>query len=344
MKALTIILISLLATVSAMAAPEAPDSALRASLRKLECRADSGNPKAIFDLSNVYEQGYGPVAADSARSVELLRKAAGLGYAPAQNYLGYKLFNGYGMERDRKRGLDLIEEAAMKGDPKAEANLGWLLVSGEEVEPDPEKAVYWLGKAAGAGLPMAMLQLGAVYAEGLPPVAPDTLKAVALYLDASRAGVPEGDIRLEKLMAPAWAQLPADSALSLGLTYYLDDNAPVSAAALFSVAAAKSDARACALLGECYALGRGKPYDYSLAIQSFYRAADMGYAPAQYILAELLDIFPDALTDIIDSGVNRNQEANVNAVYWYEQAAEAGISNSEEALSRLWQAPPSAPE
>ncbi len=344
MKTPVAILIALFAALSAFAAREAPDSVLRASLRRLECRADSGNPKAIFDLSNVYEQGYGPIATDSVRSIKLLRKAAALGYPPAQNYLGYKLFNGYGMTRDRKQGLNLIEAAAMKGDPKAEANLGWLLVSGEGVKPDAEKAVHWLGKAADAGLPMAMLQLGAIYTEGLPPVAPDTLKAVNLYLATARAGVPEGDIRLEKLMAPAWAHLSADSALNTGLRYYLDFKAPVSAVALFSVAAAKGNPRACALLGECYALGKGKPYDYSLAIQWFYRAADMGYAPAQCILAEFIDIFPDALADIVNSEDNGSRQPDASAAYWYEKAAAAGIDNSEEAIRRLWLAPKTADE
>ena len=80
------------------------DSALYASLRRLECRADSGDPKALYDLAYVYELGYGPVEPDSLRSLLLYGKSAEAGYAPAQNYLGYRLFNGEGVERDRIRG------------------------------------------------------------------------------------------------------------------------------------------------------------------------------------------------------------------------------------------------
>lgn len=337
MKRLLIIAMAVAAlSCCAMAAPTAdPDSALYASLRRLEARADSGDAKARFNLAELLERGYGPVAPDSARALALYAQAADDGYAPAMNYLGFKLFNGDGVERDRDRGYELIERAAMKGDPKGAANLGWMLAAGQEVVPDPEKAVYWLERAADAGLPVAMDQLASIYTHGLPPVNPDTLRAATLLERAAEAGYRGADMRLLALMRHRWAALPPDSAVTLGVRLFTSGEAPLCAVALFRQAAAEGSARAWALLGEANALGHGTPYDNAKAIEAFYRAASMGYAPAQYILAELLDIFPDALTDILDSGENAAQLADVNAASWYEKAAAGGITDARQALDAI---------
>ncbi len=113
-----------------------------ASLRRLECRADSG------DCRKPSTTGCGPSGAGTPQALCCfmgnLRRPD---HAPAQNYLGYRLFNGEGVERDASGAPDLIEKAAMQGDAKGAANLGWLLAAGEGVEQDPEKAVYWLGKS-----------------------------------------------------------------------------------------------------------------------------------------------------------------------------------------------------
>lgn len=316
------------------------DSLMWESFRRLECRADSGDAASIYSLALVRETGYGPIKADTALAVSLFEKAAEKGYAPALNYYGFKLFNGEGIAADRTRGLDMIEKAAMKGDVKGEANLGWLLAEGEGVEHDPEKAVYWLGKAARSGLPIAMLQLGDIYARGMPPVRPDTLLADSLFSAAAKAGVAEADIRLAMLMKERWQQLDADSALNLGVEYFTTGEAPYSGVDLFRIAAEKGNARAWALLGEAMALGRGAVYDHSRSVKAFYRAARMGNASAQFIIAEMLDMFPDALSDILDSDENRWQQADVNAASWYEKASRQGVNNSREAMERLYSPQP----
>lgn len=335
-KLLFIFVAALALTASAEATTvEKKDSALFASLHRLEARADSGDAKARFDLANLLERGYGPVRTDSARALQLYALAAESGYPPAMNYYGFRLFNGDGVARDRDKGYSLIENAAMKGDPKGAANLGWLLAAGEEVVPDPEKAVYWLEKASDAGLPVAMDQLGSIYARGLPPVEPDTLRAASLFARAAEGGFRQADRHLLGLMEKKWSLLPPDSAVSLGVRLFTSGKAPVSAVTLFRQAAAEGSPRAWALLGEAYALGRGVGYDNRASMEAFYRAASAGYAPAQYILAELLDIFPDALTDILDSPLDRGQHADVNAASWYEKAASGGITDAREALEAI---------
>ncbi len=315
--------------------PNRPDSALLASFDRLQARADSGDAKAIFDLSNVLERGYGPILPDSAKSISLLRRAASDGYSPALNYYGFKYYNGDGVPSDKAKGLQLIEQAALKGDPKGAANLGWLLAEGNGVYRDIPKAVYWLEKASDAGLPVAMVHLASIYSNGADSIKPDTLKAADLYSRALQEGYRAADLPLQRLMQPYWSQLPADSALSLGIHYFTQGNAPRCGVALFRVAAEKGSPRAYALLGEAYALGRGVPYDYRSSTLSFYRSAKDGYPPAAYILAEMLDIFPDALTDILDSPEDADQNANVNAAYWYQIAAQGGITSARQALEAI---------
>ena len=53
------------------------------------------------------------------------------------------------------------------------------------------------------------------------------------------------------------------------------------------------------MLGHAYARGRGVPYDHRLANEYFARAAILGNPAAMFILAETLEIFPDALDDLL---------------------------------------------
>lgn len=345
MSTFTIItLMALLGSAAPKASEQAAaDSLLSASLHRLECRADSGDAKALYDLAYIFETGYGPVKPDSALSLQLLEKAAAAGYAPAENYLGFRLYKGDRINPDHSRGLDLIERAALKGDPKAQANLGWLLAEGESVVPDPQKAIYWLSKAADAGLPIAMMHLADIYSTGIDSIAPDTLLASSLYSRAAAAGDQNADIRLARLMSTRWAQLDPEQAIDLGIKYFSKGNAPFSGADLFKIAADKGSARAWALLGEALAIGRGAAYNHAASVQAFYRAASMGYAPAQYIIAELLDVFPDALSDILYSRQNKYQTADVNAASWYEKASKAGINNARQAMEALYGSPDMIP-
>lgn len=333
---MTNVLIFLLMSMLPASAQAEGDSLLQASLRRLECRADSGDAKALYDLAYIYETGYGPVRPDSALSISLYERSAAAGYAPAENYLGYRLYRGDRISADPDRGLELIEKAAMKGDAKAEANLGWLLAEGESVVRDSEKAIYWLSKASDAGLPVAMVHLGDIYSRGLDSIRPDTLLASRLYSRAAEAGDADADFRLARLMGPQWVKLSADEAVEQGIRYYSKGNAPYSGVDLFKIAADKGSARAWALIGEALAIGRGAVYDHARSVQAFYRAATMGCPAAQYIIAELLDVFPDALADILYSRQNKYQNADVNAASWYEKASRAGINNARQAMESLY--------
>ncbi len=68
-------------------------------------------------------------------------------------------------------------------------------------------------------------------------------------------------------------------------------------------------------------------YDHDNSVRLYKEAALRGNPSAQFVIAELLDIFPDAIT--FD-----NPEQN-NASYWYDRAAAHGITDAATATTRL---------
>ncbi|MDE5903246.1 MAG: sel1 repeat family protein [Muribaculaceae bacterium] len=330
------------------------------TLQALEAAADSGVPEAMYRLSALFERGYDSIPADSARSMRLLAGAAEKGYLPACNYLGYRL-----MQLGRsKEGLEWIERAAVAGDAKAQSNLGFLLTEGKVVKRDPEKAVFWLRKGAENGSATAASMLGDLYRDGLG-VACDTAAAAKCYLAAVDAGLADAAYKLEAMMAPRWAALPYADQLALALYFYPGrapgvaipilerlahaeppqvagygdaagdsagdsvDGAPDgSGAAEPGVNAGEVSARAAALLGDAYTRALGVPYDHDRSLLYYWRSAEQGYAPAQFVVAELLEIFPDALDSLT--------AAPPSAEELMQCAAEAGINSAKEATEALF--------
>ena len=223
--------------------------------------------------------------------------------------------------------------AAEQGDAKACNNLGWLLTEGEGIEHDPAKAAYWLGKAAGAGLPVAMAQLGDIYREGLTG-APDTLRALTLYEDAIHSGLADAQLKLLSMMYPRFRRLPTDS-LAPEARRYLRLGAPGVAVALMKIGSERDDPTSMALLANAYSRGEGVGYSHAESLRYFFRAAMGGNASAQFVLGELLELFPDALKDLPRELRERVTPEMATAGYWLGKAAEGGIRDAESATGAL---------
>lgn len=253
------------------------------------------------------------------------------GDTEAMNYLGYLLLNGEeGFERDIASGLSWITKAATAGDVKAASNLGWLLTRGDIVEKNIEAGVKWLEKAAGDGLPVAQSLLGDLYLQG-EGVPADSLIAADLYKTAFEHGLYDAGYKLYALMAPEYEYLTPEEKVKTGKYYYLR-GAPSEGVKLFYMAADEGNPEAMALLGDAYSRALGVPYDHALSLKYFVQAASAGNPSAQFVLAELLDIFPDSLKG--------NEEwANIsdNPFFWYEEAAKAGVTDAATATSLLLQ-------
>lgn len=265
----------------------------------------------------------------AAQSPEEWREAAENGDTEAMNYLGYLLLSGEeGVEKDPAAGLSWLIKAASLGDVKAASNLGWLYSEGDLVGQDLEEGARWLAVAAGRGLPVAQSLLGDLYRDGRG-VERDTATADSLYREAFERGLYDAGYKLYALNSGSYEALPPEEKVEVGRYYYLK-GAPSEGVKLFYMAADEGSAEALALLGDAYARAVGVPYDYDLSLSYYVRAAVGGNPSAQFVLGELLEIFPDALLNVAGA-----EELSDDPYFWYEKAAAGGVNDAAQATQLL---------
>ena len=293
MRKAVLILLGVMVASMFAATPEG-----RREFRQFERRAENGDAEAQYRLATVLETGWDSVPADSVRALELMRRSARNGFPPAMNYLGYLYGKGYKVGNrelvpvDRDSSVMWLRRSADAGDPRAVSNLAYLLlndtVSGrtpvERLAADSTAYAY-LVKGANSQIPTAFSMLGDMYRDGRW---------------VKRDG--DAEARLIALMGHRWQRLPQDSAFNLGLRYYAG-YAPGAGVLLLERATETPDtigigARAMALLGDAYSRGVGVKYSHDKSLAYFARAALAGNPSAMYILAETLEVFPDALQDL----------------------------------------------
>lgn len=237
---------------------------------------------------------------DSMRIVRLYQEAANLGFSPAQNYYGFILFNGYGrfLEADVDSALFWMGKAAENGDPKAANNIGWIYLKGIKRDKNVAEAIRWFELAADKGLPVAKAQLADIYRTG-DGVEKDSLKAEELYIEAAEGGFSDAGMKLLAMMGEKYTSLPPADALRKAKRLYSGASPHAAIIILESLAERFPDApetpEALLILGEAYSLGKGTAYDHEKSIKAYYEAAKKGNREARRIIAELLDIFPDAI-------------------------------------------------
>lgn len=270
--------------------------AMRTALNELTEKAQGGDAKALFELARLHETGYDSIPRDTARSIALYLLSAQKGYAPAQNFIGFCYYNGRGVKQATDSALYWIRKAGEAGDITAAANLGYLLTEGENIERDFEEANKWLAVA-------------------------------------TEAGVKEAQEKFVELNEATWRGWPIDSVLYNGIRYYTH-KAPIAGVALLELAAEKNIPQALALLGDAYSKGLGTVYDHEKSITFFKKAALEGDPSAQFILGELLEFFPETLTQ--DS-----VKSEFGAEYWFDKAAEKGVNDAEKAYQLLYSLPQS---
>lgn len=320
------------------------------AVSNVAARAAEGDAEALYQLSTLHERGYDTIPRDTIRSVVLLRQAAERGYAPAANLLGYKLIKGEGMPRNPSEGLAWIEKAANAGDAKALGNIGYLILSGEgndsvvslsdeEIRANELKAAEWLIRAADRNIITAQSLLGDLYRDGRG-VNRDSLEAEALYRKAFEGGLTDAAYKLADIRRQKIDSMSAPEILSEGL-YYFNRTAPSVGVKLFSRVVEEENqsespelrAKAMALLGDAYSRGRGVDYNYNLSTLYYLTAAQEGNPSAQFVIGEMLEIFPDALNEFSEEKSLIPEEKR--ASYWLELAAEGGVHNASEAMRQL---------
>lgn len=207
---------------------------------------------------------------DSARAMELYRKASAAGSAAAMNGVGELYRDSEGVAQDYSEARKWLEKGAVLGNSDAMNNLGALYGKGQGVAQDFGEARKWYEKAATLGNVIAMANLGTLYTIG-QGVKPDYVEALSWYQKAAALGEPR-------------------AMTGLGFLYSGGRGVPQSDAEArkwYEKAAALGNAIAMYNLGIIYEQGQGVPKSREQARKWYQKAAGAGDTDAREKLKNL---------------------------------------------------------
>jgi uncharacterized caspase-like protein len=103
-----------------------------------------------------------------------------------------------------------FRRAAEMGYAAAQVYLGLLHATGQGVGRDPKEAIRQFNLAAEQGYAVAYVRLGLMYSGGVPGVPADAGRAYAAFLKAAEHGDDEGQVQLAKLLESGRGVVPRD--------------------------------------------------------------------------------------------------------------------------------------
>ncbi len=275
--------------------------------------AEQGNLKAQFFVGEYYSQ---PGVDEYKEALEWYRKAAEQGYAPAQYKLAVYYFVGCaGLPQDANAAVEWLRKAAKQNDINAMFALGFCYDGAIGVDQDYAEAVKWYRKAAAKGDVEAQYQLGRCYACG-SGVPQDLSKALKIFRNAAKKGnrqarsdlsmcYREGrGVKEDPAEAAKWRRLAEESENVRILVALRKNTQQGDAKAQYNLAEFYSKGAACPFYRKLY--GRGDTFEYAFgrhpgsayyskdelinyteAVKWYSKAAEQGFAPAQYALGKL---------------------------------------------------------
>lgn len=175
-----------------------PSTALSATPR-LAPAAAAPTPPPTLSPQALYAASVRQIEAKDAAGLENLRKAANLGYAPAEFYLA-KLFEtgGSGVRKDPAEARRWTQRAADAGDAKAMHNLALYWFEGAGGAKDPTQAADWFKRAADRGVQDSQYNLARLYEQGFG-VPKNPAEAYKWYLVAGASGDAEAKASADSL-------------------------------------------------------------------------------------------------------------------------------------------------
>lgn len=145
-----------------------------------------------------------------AKALELLRRMAEAGHAPAQYRLGIMYANAEGVQLDFATAASWLRRAADKDLAPAQSILAWLYASGYGVEQNDREAGRWYRKAAQQGLPKDQYTLAAMYRWGRYGVDRDPTEMIKWYERAASQDFAPAQYALGQMLAKG-TDVPTDA-------------------------------------------------------------------------------------------------------------------------------------
>lgn len=294
--------------------------------------AAQGDAEAQYQLASLYHQGLGSdtdpwnrrggaasdslgQGADLTAAARWYEEAARQGHAAAQYALGNMHLMGEGVEQDDGAAARWHERAAAQGHAAARLNLAKLqqigkLKTAAELQEEARQAAL---EETPDAPELAASDQAADQPEPQQAVAATTQKA------KKKRGFFKRLLGRDK---PEAAPAPAQSAKVAAAPAATPEPAPAPAP---KPASGQAGAVSNHALGLAYALGDGVEQDPAKAFEHFVKAAQAGYAPAQYRAG---------LARAYGEGVDKDL---ARAVEWYEKAALQGHAIARRNLGLIYQ-------
>ncbi|MFN3838495.1 MAG: hypothetical protein ACK4MI_12355 [Brevundimonas sp.] len=167
-------------------------------------------PRSSFDIAGPgaadYEAAIGKMEAGDTSGLAGMKRAADLGYAPAQTYLGQLYLDGAnGVPADPALSRQWGRRAAEGGDPRGMHLYGMQLYEGDGGATNQAEALTWLRRAAEGGLPDSQYNVARIYETGADGVAKNPAEALKWYMIAARGGDAEAQAAVTRLRPTASA-------------------------------------------------------------------------------------------------------------------------------------------
>jgi localization factor PodJL len=170
----------------------APGANPRAAIALAPQLLGPGKPVAAATVSqeviDAYEDGVRSLEAGETTGLDAVRKAANLGYAPAQRYLAKVSETGsHGVKADLGAARKWMERAAQGGDRGAMHDVALYYIRGVGGPKDVDNAALWFRRAADLGLVDSQYNLGVLYEKGIG-VRQNIAESYKWFLVAARSG------------------------------------------------------------------------------------------------------------------------------------------------------------
>lgn len=264
---------------------------------------EAGDSDGMWLLGKMYRDGLG-VQKNCEQAIELFSKASEAGNARGTHSLAKIYEFGEGVQKDLNEAVKLYKQAAEAGNEVSMCRLGILYQRGDGVNKDSSESLYWFKKAVEAGDTKALCWLGSKYRDG-DGVEQDYGEAVNWYRKAVEAGEEDGYVLLAACLHYG-AGVDKNNAEALELLNKVNDD----------------DVTAQELKGYIYLSGgEGVEKNYEEAMRNLKSAIEKGADECGDIAYDLA-----LVGKMYDDGLGMEEPNGVEAIKWYERAAEYGSS------------------
>lgn len=225
-------------TLAVAVAPEpaaqVPTSGAAASLQQAAgADATTAGAKPAPDAKRVYEAAESQINAGEPSGLEAMKRAANLGYGPAQFFLAKLYEDGRsGVAKDEKEARRWTERAAQTGVALAEHNLGYYYFDGVGGVKDRNAAATWFRRAAEQGVVDSQYNLARLYelGEGVPQNSAEAYKWYLLAAAGGDQGAQRSADSLKRQLPPEAVALAQKFAQGFHARPVNPDEAPVTTA------------------------------------------------------------------------------------------------------------------